>query len=205
MILYHGTDARIVSMTERQRESHFCDIEKVIDSIGPLFSQYIYNYDGLKRVFQSCHDDGVTDELFSTLRHINSKNIGSLLYRYDAFYVTNDYSRAVGYARDAFAFGERGKHAYILCKAFEGLKNKPVLALGVSSCLDNVVSFALNDAKPVVFEFENLNKDSLVEENGMTWETIEEQLTIIPQLQLNFRYTKPLTLDLSKAHHINIL
>lgn len=199
---YHGTDARIVEMSNEERYRHKLDCVLVVRSLSAIFLPYRFEFDALRKLFDDYSDKrDFLNELLSTLRHIRSFINGNELYQYNCFYLTNDVSRAAEFAKASFAFGEIGSFAYTLIKAYRHLLDKPHLDCESSSAIKRVLAFAEAEPSPVVFEFSDIDRNDLLDERGnsIDWALLEE----LPKgFQINVRYLGPVDLKVKEARSV---
>ena len=110
--LYHGTDAKMVRMTEKERQAFFESCSAVIEILAPILPKY-----ELKKLLELSETgefwyQGIQD----TIRCVSSMEAGDKRFQYGNLYLTTNGCNAEHYARNAFAGGEFGRHAWCLAK-----------------------------------------------------------------------------------------
>ena len=123
--VFHGTDASLLEMNKEERDRINSACEIIINSVFEEIKQYATNQE-----FPLFLEDSITNSLLaSSDSYGNSYEAYSFamnrrndcdLYQYGDFYVTNHPSRAIGYSREAWIYGETG---WIANRLFEGAKN----------------------------------------------------------------------------------
>lgn len=202
-IFYHGTDARIVSMSDDERKGFVKDIDIAIGYMWPFFEPYKFRMEELKDVLEYDKDNTLWLKLYDALIHYGAMTVGNEQYQYGSFYLTNFLGRAASYAVESFAFGESGFNAYYMFKASEKIKFEgwnP--AKDVLSALNRIDAFASEESQPVVFQFTDINFHDLQLENGK--HLTEENKDVFLSSGGSFRYTGILNLDLSNAIKITL-
>ena len=196
IIYYHGTDARMVIMSEVERRQYKQACMTAIDYLWPFFEPY-YQRDvmvkELKEPLGYYDDRALYANLHDALTRKHARMTGNQLYQYDCFYVTNLRGRAKSYAFRAFAGGEIGLTAYRMYQA--ALKiGFPQWAPSaeVEAALKQISDFAHQPAQPVLFAFDRLELDYLQDEDG----SAIDDFSFLPQ---NARYNKAVVLDIAKA------
>ena len=187
LTLYHGTDARLIYMSDAEREDYFALVDRAIDSLWPYLREYneniprIINFpDGSKgtsswrrieSMKQQFINAGNADFYYFISKRISEialwKN-GAERYQYSSFYVTCSRTKARQYARDSFAGGEHGLNAYALILAAEHLKPSgwhP--SEEVTKAIRAIKDFAdARNRRPVIVSIENARPEDLLLEDG---------------------------------------
>lgn len=196
-ILYHGTDAKIVLMSENERQEYKEACDTAIKYIWTLFQPY-HEKDMMLRCFKPAlgyeENQKLYLDLMSAMNCLGGKMRGNEFYQYDAFYLTRLRWRAENFAHKAFAGGEYGTTAYRLYKAAKVIDFKnwnPDKT--VTDALMRIASMAEKKPQPIVFSFENLNPDYLMTEHAMPY--TEDLYDVID----NVRYIGKIELNINKA------
>lgn len=213
-ILYHGTDARIIAMSDNERHAYFNVCTEVKDYLWSIFKPYYENemvetiIHGYKAFVQHLkieryrdyiieHSDEITwRNLYEKLMMCDSNERGSQLYQYGYLYLTGDMNKAKRYAFNSFAGGEIGSIAYRLIQGAEilGWIDNEDIKKGI----DTIKTFAEAKATPIVIPVSDLDINYLFGEKGNPIVCQEEWYF----KGGNFRYTKEYTLSLEKAIYI---
>lgn len=199
-VLYHGTDLRIVLMTEEERKT---------------FKEYCKNvFDYMWKLYENSYDEilsgkfkdilGVTKwyNLCNALTVSSANHNGNEQYQYDSFHLTTMKVKAENYARRAFAFGEIGLAAYRMYEAAISL-NLPIKEIEEEA--NHIVRFATdyNNIKPVVFEITDLDVDLLEVEN---FKSLQHVIDVfgdrLSDIDLIFHYYGKINLNPSNAIYI---
>lgn len=197
-IFYHGTDARIVSMTDDERKAFAKDIDVALSYMWSFFEPYKFRMDELKDILEYDKDNTLWLKLYDALIHYGAMEIGNEQYQYGSFYLTNFLGRAASYAMESFAFGESGFNAYYMIKAAEKINfegwNPPK---DVISAIHRIKAFANDIPQPVVFKFIDIDYHLLQHENGK--DITEDNKHVFLSCGGSFRYLKDVKLQLSDA------
>ena len=137
-LLYHGTDARMIEMSDGERQNFFdtCNlvIDKLYDYYIPLLknekialnigSQTIYTTEPVLQIkYEKIFDEKVGSyafwNLFEKLNMIDWKIKNNGLYQYQSLYLTSFKPKAMNYARRSYAGCELGLLAYQLIRGAE--------------------------------------------------------------------------------------
>lgn len=160
--LFHGTDASLIGISQTERESLNNACEIIIHSLCKLFADNSVNITD-ERLINSKDNHGNSANAYVYAQARINK---SVLYSYDDFYVTNDPSRAAGYSKQAWIYGETGWVA-----------NRLVLGageLGFDLPHDDAFIKALElinqrkkkDKDPVILMITNVNSSDCYSEDG---------------------------------------
>lgn len=198
-VLYHGTDLRIVLMTEEERKT---------------FKEYCKNvFDYMWKLYENSYDEilggkfkdvlGVTKwhNLCNALTVSSANHNGNEQYQYDSFHLTTMKVKAEDYARHAFAFGEIGLAAYRMYDAAISLN----LLIKEIEEAKHIVRFATDydNIKPVVFEITDLDVDLLEVEN---FKSLQHVIDVfgdrLSDIDLIFHYYGKINLNPSNAIYI---
>lgn len=199
-VLYHGTDLRIVLMTEEERKTFKEYCKKVFDYMWKLYEN---SYD---EILSGKFKDilGVTKwhNLCNALTVCSANHNRNEQYRYDSFHLTTMKVKAENYARRAFAFGEIGLTAYRMYDAAILLK---LSIKEIKEEANHVVRFATDydNIKPVVFEITDLDVDLLEVEN---FKSLQHFIDVfgdrLSDIDLIFHYYGKINLNPSNAIYI---
>lgn len=192
--LYHGTDAKIIRMSEQERESYRTCCESVIKNLFPYYEQnYCFGVNRNFRVEINGLDDETKRNIEQALRLCDKMLHGNQLYQYPkgVIYLTNVGINLQGYAKKAFAGGELGFIAYYMCKV---ALNSGFLAFyrdnKIESAIQRVIEFGEKKREPVVIEIKYTDID-------IKYLRSEAGDLITHGLEQSFRYSGPIKLDLS--------
>ena len=206
---YHGTDARMIEMTETDRQQYLDDCNDVINYLSqfylPLLEMELTDeeYEGkqikfhrplfeirYRKVFEERNALNLYINIKEKLHMLESRNNNSGLYQYGSFYLTTNKMTALNYAQRSFAGGEIGLMAYRLIEGTEiinftdynpdeSLKNK----------INRIKEFGEEGKEhPVIVSFDNVDFNCLSYENGNPLKIKEG----IPELiGSHFRFNKP--------------
>lgn len=215
--LYHGTDARLIEMSECERIHYMGLCKFVIDNVFPIFDKLekdlitidvVYNGQNIK-VFKSKLEIEYRDKLdavpylysnlLDKLSIIRANRNGDGNYQYGSLYLTSFRPKAEIYAHNATAGGEFGLTAYRLIQAVEIIK--PIdfnPSTEVCAAIKTIKAFAGDKTmyKPVVITLKDIDSSDLLRENGNEI-TGEEALFL-----QDFRYSKDIVLSLDNAEYL---
>lgn len=218
LILFHGTDARLISLSETERCAYIEGCIKAIKHLWSIFKPYYVTQELVETVIKGNkafvlqrkiemykeyiinHSDSVYwYNLYEKLSMLEANENGSQYYQYGDLYLTGDKNKARRYALSSFAGGEIGLIAYRLIQGAE--------ILGWDSCnndeslkktIESIKSFAEAQVIPVVIPISDLDMDYLFYETGGSIKNDNKFLWTI----MSVRYTKEYTLSLEKAIYI---
>lgn len=225
VILYHGTDARIIEMTELERKQYLDDCNLVIDSLHPLFKQllewektekivngekiYVYEYP-LKTRYEKILNEKYGQygyiNLLEKLSMINARNNNSGLYQYKNLYLCSSKRTAMNYSQRSYAGGETGLNAYRLIQGFDVIfANKQKLSKNVKAAVDKIRDFAKEgNERPAIVTIEDVDISCLTYEDGkpIVKEDLENRVKCRKQ-DMKFRYSKAVDLKECKIELLN--
>ena len=202
-VYYHGTDLRLAKLSDEERAIYKKDCMQVIDYMWQFFGP-IYQRDAmikeLKEPLDFYEDSTLYYNLQDALTRNNARKIGNQLYQYDCFYLTSLKKFAKDYAYKGFAGGEIGLTAYRMIEAankikFDGTK----LSNDIRASIDRITTFAETPAQPVIFVFNNLEKEYIEMEDGSKIDWSRKR-----RIQ-NIRYTNPIIFDTNKAIEVKLI
>ncbi|MBR5674276.1 MAG: hypothetical protein IKW97_07740 [Muribaculaceae bacterium] len=198
--LYHGTDAKVVRMTDDERKAHKTFCKRAIEYLYPLYLKTYYDSStGIFSVNKMELDNEINVDINrECLGRYRKMLRGHQLYQYpDNVVYLATLASAESYARKSFAGGEFGYIAYFLIKTAQnvelpGFDPDPEM----ENAIQHVLEFGEQKKEPVIFRF-TINNDIDIEylrdENG----------EFLPGAnQGSFRYIGPIKLDLAKAEYL---
>ena len=224
--LYHGTDARILSMSKEERLQYKKECDLIIDTLYPFFQPLLkwekteikvdgktifgYEYPLKLKYGKILNEKGgiyMYQNLFEKLAMIDCRNNNAGLYQYENLYLCSSKLTAASYATSSFAGGEMGLIAYRLIQGadiinFENFRPNS----NIQSIMNKIREFAKEgNEKPAIVTIENIDVDYLSFEDGKPIEkdNFAEWLEPRRKRQLKFRYTKPLELSECKVELYN--
>ena len=220
MVFYHGTDARIVRMKEKERKQYIngCNIvinylfkfykpllehEMVKTQIGGITCKVLKQKIEVlyKNIFIENNKLDLYYRIYEKSRYVDWYFNGSQKYQYSSFYVTGDKDKAKGFAYRAYAGGEFGMNAYYLIQGLE-LISFPDFnpSQEVEKAIESILDFAMEGKEePVVFELNDLNLDMLLNEDGTK---IDINTPYYYFEDSSFRYTGNINLELDRAEFL---
>lgn len=208
-VLYHGTDARIVAMTDDERASFKRSIYLAVGYLWslyePLYTEHEYvsiTVPGVPGMCKTCVKKiqrykevlggTVYASLLEKLMIVDSWKNGSGLYQYNATYLTSEPGKASRYAWRSFAFGELGLVAFrmITCARtiWPDLEYKDP---EVNDAVGKILAFAQDEAntRPVVVKVTDYDPSLLRMEDGSeTMPDAPSGLTYRYEGKLRFNY-----------------
>ena len=219
--LYHGTDARIISMSETERCEYLSNCQKVIDYLWDTYKPYFLTYEDVetelngnkayvsrskleiyyKNYITERSDENLWLNILDKLIILQIKEIGNQQYQYGDLYLTGDKNKAINYANSSFAGGEIGLIAYRLLQGAEILgwidadKQSDIYEL-----IGKIKLFATSDPKPVVLKVKDIDVDKLLLDNGRPLKPID--FTMMDCLSL--RYTGDYDLSNSNVEYVSL-
>ncbi len=220
--LYHGTDARILDMSDAERNAFKQDCTKAIDCLWEFFAPY-YNTsinirtieDGIEKIVNDIklielqpklrfeEDETIYYNLYEKLTMISAWKRNNKLFQYNELYLTNSINRAKYYAYYAFAFGEIGLIAYRLLSAaamigFDVCSNDERM----KDILCKIKTFAEAKREPIVLEFDDYDPDAVKQEDGSELDFSLGD-NIIRHGEWSFRYIGSLSFDKAKRIYLD--
>ena len=203
-IMYHGSDLRIVSMSQEERIAYKNKCLILAEYLWPNFSECLQLGDYYRELNARVSNDvGLSywNNFWYAINCFSGYKNNSESYQYDndVIYLTNLKYRAEDYARKAFAGGESGMIAYRFQEmaAYIGF-DLSTTPHNLQSALEEVRLMGDSTPKPVLFTIENYDIDKLKFENGKSVSEI-----ILSSLDDNFggsfRYYGKIDFDLASA------
>lgn len=185
--LYHGTDKKMLRMTEEERNSYKSLCLQVIDYFYPIFKSLFY-HDTAWNLDQIGLDTKTERKLYDVIGRISCFKNEAPRYQYpdNIFYLSSWERYAYGYAKDSFAGGEIGANAFYLClAATHAFKHNMVFDKDIETAVKKILEFGNKEKEPIVIPFDNLKVEYLRDEAGYL-------LTQFDFSNLSFRYLAPL-------------
>ena len=199
--LYHGTDDRILKMSDEERKAFKNDCIMVSDYLWSIFKPYyetntmvpinLPGYEGctgmerklyeFKDAFEydKSPDDYIT--LCYALSRQDARISGNEQYDYSHIYLSNQIERAKSYARRSSAFGEIGLTTLQLIEGEKKI-NLPEFNPDEKTiaAINKISSFAKEDAIPVVVELSDYDPETILFDNGrpLKWKLVNERVTL---------------------------
>ena len=185
--LYHGTDARIVKMTDDERRQYLNHCENVIDYLFPFydelattFEQVQEEYQGEVRFSSRCLLDTRFKDNIMQIPHlymglhnsiisIQARNRGNGQYQYGSFYLSSMRQMAINYAIRSFAGGELGFVAYRFIQGLECVEFSDYHpSQDIVHSMDIIKDFASDESQhaPVLFTFKDVDINFLQDDKG---------------------------------------
>ena len=207
--MYHGTDMKILRMDGKQREERL--------ALCSAVSEYTYNFLLSKNVTYSAYTEEQLQNkeklkdiwnsfcYFGMTKYSGFKN-KSPLYQYNGLYVTNNFERAVTYAKSSFIFGERGDVAYWLYKG--AIRYDDYLESAsdeTKTVISDFETLLKETPAPVVVVMDKLDKQYIRHENGsdIDWDLWEESY-LDGSLVDSFKLLNPQDYDLAAMKCISV-
>lgn len=204
--LYHGTDARIVRMTPEERSRHIDDCKRIIDFLWPFYEPFAFTGEKHGELLSLLdHDEQADFQVTSVLRNIKGYKAGDSQWQYqkDCLYLTSFENNAEAFARNSFAGGEIGKFSFTLLRYLPKMKFAGFEPDAKTlESIKRISNFACSTPEPIVFEFNDLDPNDMVDDKEQKVQPHEDPL--INQIIFRaVRYLKPIELDLDTARHIH--
>lgn len=159
--LYHGTDDFIGFMSKEEREEMKKKCFLIIDVLSKIYDEN--NFEKTYSGSESKEINVILDYLIAA----HSALKGNVFYEYNDIYLTNSIKYAIKFAKNAYHYGEIGTIAW---KLYEGLNivnyKLPPLSQEQQEALDSIICFAGHNSEPIIYAFNNLPIENLVEKNG---------------------------------------
>ena len=203
-IMYHGSDLKIVSMSQQRRIDYKNKCLALAEYLWPKFSECLQLgdfYQVLKTRLSNAVGRSNWDCYWYAINCFSGYMNNSESYRYDndIIYFTNLNYRAEDYSRKAFAGGESGMIAYLIQEmaTYIGIDLRTI-PHNLLSALEEVRLIGDSTPKPVLFKIENYDIDKLKFENG---KSIPEDIlsSLDENLGGSFRYYGKIDFDLVSA------
>lgn len=221
--LYHGTDARILAMTDAERKDYIADCNLVIDYLfsffEPLYHEeiketiingqkvYVHEYilKRYKDILTEKGDAYLYANLLEKISMIDLSEKGCGLYQYGDLYVTDLKFKAMEYSRSSYAGGETGLCAYRMIQGaeiieFENMKPDDK----VQKAIDRIKDFAkVGSECPAIVTIENCDIENLLREDGKPLNNLDLEILNSSIHGVSYIYTKPLDLNQCKVELLN--
>lgn len=161
----HGTDARIVRMTNAEREHFHSMCIEICNYLWKFYSTVFDDF-GFVRKYFSEENKKIGCRLFAVLSHWRACLNGSTQYQYESkgIYLTTIQFKAEDYAIRSRYFGEVGYNAYIMIQSIKYFKSfdlnpTPEIANNMQKILD----FGNEEPEPIIYTIETINVEALYE------------------------------------------
>jgi len=179
--LFHGTDARILRMSQNEVKAFKKSIQKSLDYLWQFYKPYsLDNYhneysDKGKRYIMVREIEKLKTILNDDLYHsvygavsLNELRLnGRKQWQYDGLYLTNWDWQAWGYAKRASSFGELGLVAQILITGARKIQfNGWEPDSDTERAMNRIVAFSEGKPEPVVVILDNLDLKHIKDEGG---------------------------------------
>ena len=223
--LYHGTDVRMIEMSEEERQHFFDACNLVIESIFPFYvpllqfvkekvkigneTVYVNTITVLQQKYEKILDEKGGPytylNLYEKLKMIEWRNNNADLYQYQNLYLTSVKPKAFNYARSSYAGCELGLIAYQVIKGADiiGLDNfQPDKE--TKKAIDFIKEFGKEgNGRPVIVTLKDYDESALTHGNG---KPLDQQIVELwhkkPEVDFIFRYNK--VIDLTKCKIENV-
>ena len=222
--LYHGTDARIVSMTKDARSGFLSKTDLIISKLWDVFKPYYTEYvprrlvrhgevintymrsiEQYKDHFENIGKTNLYGNMMEKFSMLEARYNGSGFYQYGSLYLAAVDETAKKYARRSFAGGELGLIAYRLIEAIDILQFpewKPDTE--TQGLINEFMDFSAEDkADPVVITIDGIDSDNLLTETG---DDITMVLDFVKKFgflpDFKFRYNGELDLSSYPMEHL---
>lgn len=222
LIFYHGTDARMVSMTKEERLEYLNKCDLVIDYLWTLYEPLMkselveIDYRGQRvSVLKQKIEDFRTllnekgnqyqyINLYEKLNMLCWRNGGAGLYQYGFLYLSLSKQAARDYASRSFAGGELGLMAYRMIEGAEIISFDSYHPnVVVSNAIEEIKSFAQEGKEqPIVVTINDIETEYLLNEDGSSVDWDHVYSLIDRDKHYNFRYIKDIELDLNIAEYL---
>ena len=215
---YHGTDARMIEMTETERQQYLDDCNRIIDYLSPFYLPLleevpceIERQGQIIKIFKTrlevyykdlLNEKGeqyLYENLYEKLNMLQWKNNNAGLYQYGDFYLTTNKRMALDYARRSYAGGEIALIAYRLIQGSD-IINFADLNLDKDQIriIERIKEFAKEGKEcPVIVTFNNIDLSCLQNEDGTPLPI--DDITIFS----NYRYSKAQDLKWDIIENVN--
>lgn len=182
-VLFHGTDARILDMSEEERHAFHSDCESVSNALWSLFepnalgqetvmdrdssgNEVLVERDRIDRFRERFEDEGKFRRFVLAVSiFYRSHFLDDTLFEHDAVYLTSFRQGAERYAVRAGHFGEIGFVAYHLADAAKRCGFRPDCD-SLAAKIERIIRFSEAPHYPVVIEVSQYNPDELLGERG---------------------------------------
>lgn len=218
--LYHGTDARIINMSNEERNQYIADCKLVVDYLWnlfkPLFSSYemtqiivegkqatvnTRKIEKYKDLFVSQNLEILYNNLLEKLWMTETSKEGNQQYQYGGLYLTSSEITARHYAVNSFAGGEIGLTAHRFIEGAEIIKLKGLHSDKIiNSAMERIEAFATDQASinPVVVKVRNIEPSYLLTDKGESIDWFSDLF-----FAQHFRYIKKdVRLDLDSSEYL---
>lgn len=163
LILYHGTDERLLRMSEEERQAYFKAVDTATDYVYTKFKEGEFcqydSIDGINKQVKSLHKEMDREQLlplYSALYVTGAWIAGCRFLIFRKLCATNSRDKACEYALNSFAGGELAAKTFLLIKTAEYLRLPGYDPQGeAKAAIETVKDFAdKKKAAPVLVRFE---------------------------------------------------
>jgi hypothetical protein len=222
--LYHGTDARVVSMAKDERSVFLSKTDLIISRLWSVYKPYYTEYvprrivrhgevintfmraiEQYKGHFDEIGKQYVYGNLIEKLSMLEARYNGSGFYQYGDLYLAAIKDTATDYARRSFAGGELGLIAYRLIEAMDVLQFpewKPDAE--TQGLIEEFMEFSAEGKEdPVVITIDGIDSDNLLSDTGkdISWAlNFLKEFGHLPDYK--FRYNGELDLSSYPMDHL---
>ena len=222
LTLYHGTDARILSMSKTERAAYFSDVDLALDYLWTIWEPICHKMvirklwwpngefkgttsipyiESIKQQFVDAGKGRLHEKVYRYVSMADWSKQGAPKYQYGSLYLTALKGMASTFANDAFAGGERGEIVYYMLEgaAFLGI------SLGhpeekIVRAIQTIKAFAEGPREPIVVILNDVDPKYLLAEGGKSAD-FSVELVMKAQKEgrtapgANFRYMKDVDLS----------
>lgn len=203
-ILYHGTDARFVTLPDNIRQGYKTICINMINFFLPKFHQFFLKpEEEVAKAFLADSLESnptILPDFQQSLAEIELSGQGCGDYQYEHFYVTSSWLQACIYAKDSFVGGELARHTYNFLRAaklmgmLDDSQNK-----AIEDFYQVMNRIASEEPKPVIFTFKDIRPEDLLTEQGEKIDKyVREDGRIVGVNSFRLLTTPPLDLDNAK-------
>lgn len=201
MTFYHGTDARISRMSDEERKTFRKEIFAALDYMWGLMDPYFCKYDEVPdhkhniirriekmKVFEGKMEEDTYSQFYYALSHEKARrdDLKTWQYQEGVLYFTTTLKTAISYAYRSNVFGELGSNVWNM---YKGIRNLNLDTWNpseeIQTILDKIERFATEEPFPIVYMFDDLDRDYLFTDAGEA--VSDEQL----EFRHLFRYDDP--------------
>ena len=175
IVLYHGTDERLVKMSKAEREAYFKAVDAAMGYTFEAFKKLHFceydSIDGIRKQVKALNKEMKDEELillYSALCVTGGWLADNPFLNYRELSATNSRDRACEYALNSFAGGELAAKTFLLIKTAEYLRLPGYDPQGeAKAAIETVKDFAdKKKAAPVLVRFEIDDPDQLEYQGG---------------------------------------
>ncbi len=224
--LYHGTDARMIDMSEDERKQYLSDCNLAIDALFPFFKP-LFQWEKVEKIINNNktityeyalkkYEKALNDKygkygysnLMEKIMMVDANKNNSALYQYNDLYLYTSKEGAMRYARSSFAGGETGLIAIRLINGADVVFSDNLdLDDNQKKAIERVRDFAeISKARPAIVTIDNIDIDYLLLEDGeeLLKDDIQDLICDREAIDTKFRYTKPIVLKSCKVELLKV-